>query len=239
MKVFNEHRIVEIPRSSRAEAVAKSIEAQISTQGLPPGHRLGTKESLRREFDVAVATFNEAVRLLGARGTITVRPGVNGGIFVASPTALVRLGRKMLELSGESVSVADCLMVRDALDPLVVREATLHRTARDVRELRRIVREMTVADLPIAEYLKINWALHRRMAEITPNQILRHTYLSLLAFVESRLQGVTADEPAHEAVDGPRVHEELVEAIASGDAERAARAASHHMMLTRADGSTG
>ncbi|MGW3614707.1 FadR/GntR family transcriptional regulator [Micromonospora sp. NPDC005163] len=224
--------MIEIPRSSRADAVANSIEEQIATQGLPPGHRLGTKESLRREYDVAVATFNEAVRLLSARGTVAVRPGVNGGIFVASPTALVRLGRKMLELSGESVSVADCLMMRDALDPLVVREATRHRNAQDVRELRKIVRQMTAVDLAIAEYLRINWALHRRMAEITPNQILRHTYLSLLAFVESRLQGVTADEPARGSTDGPQVHEELVEAIASGDVERADRAASRHTTLT-------
>src|SRR4051812_41901484 len=113
----------ELPRLSRAEAVAKRIEARIAEDALPSGHRLGTRESLRREFDVAVATFNEAVRLLTARGTVSVRPGVKGGLFVASPPALVRLGRKMLELSGDSVSVSDCLVVRDALEPLLAQEA--------------------------------------------------------------------------------------------------------------------
>ena len=85
----------ELRRSSRAEAVAKRIEGRIAEQSLPSGHKLGTKESLRREYDVAAATFSEAVRLLVSRGTVSVRPGVKGGIFVASPPALVRLGRKI------------------------------------------------------------------------------------------------------------------------------------------------
>jgi len=227
-----EDLLADVRRTSRAEAVAKSIEARIAAQDLQAGHRLGTKQSLRREFDVAVATFNEAVRLLSVRGTISIRPGVNGGLFVASPTALVRLGRKMLELSGESVTVADCLIVRDSLDPLIVEEATRHRTTSDVRDLRKIVQQMTAPGLSVVDYLKINWSLHKRMVEITPNQILRHTYLSLLEFVESRLRGVAPDVLSPGLADGPEVHRELIEAIASADFVRAARAAGAHKSLT-------
>lgn len=225
-----------LPRLTRAETVADSIEARISAEALPSGHRLGTKESLRSEFDVAVATFNEAVRLLSARGTIRVRPGVQGGIFVAAPTAAVRLGRKLLTLSGESVSVADCLVVRESLDPLIVREATMHRTAEDLRHLRKLVRAMSAKDLSMTDYLHINWAMHRRIAEITPNQLLRHTYVSLLEFIESRVQGVTPDDPGAGIADGIRIHQELVEAIASEDLERAARVAADHARLTTRHG---
>ncbi|KRV47859.1 hypothetical protein AQ490_05730 [Wenjunlia vitaminophila] len=222
----------ELRRSSRAEAVAKRIEARISEQALRSGHRLGTKESLRREFDVAAATFNESVRLLVSRGTISVRPGVKGGVFVASPPALVRLGRKMLELSGDSVSVSDCLVVRDTLEPLVAQEAMRHRTDADVAELRGLAAAMAPRGQSTADYLAANWALHRRIAEITPNQILRHTYVSLLEYVESRLRGVTADDPARNDPEGPAVHRELVEAIAAGDAERLNRALAAHLSLT-------
>jgi len=128
--------------ASRAESVAQRIEARIAELNLPSGYRLGTKQSLHQEFGVAVATFNESVRLLLSRGTISVRPGVKGGIFVASPPALVRLGRKMLELSGDSVSVSDCLVVRDRLESLVAEEAMRHRTAADVTQLRRMARAM-------------------------------------------------------------------------------------------------
>ncbi|MFF0725393.1 FadR/GntR family transcriptional regulator [Streptomyces sp. NPDC004134] len=222
----------ELRRSSRAEAVAKRIEGRIAEHSLPSGHKLGTKESLRREYDVAAATFSEAVRLLVSRGTVSVRPGVKGGIFVASPPALVRLGRKMLELSGDSVSVSDCLVVRDNLEPLVAQEAMRHRTDADLAELRRLAEEMAVEGLSAADYLAANWALHRRIAEITPNQILRHTYVSLLEFVASRLRGVTADEPSRINPEGPAVHRELVEAIASGSRQRLDAAMEAHAGLT-------
>ncbi|UGQ11827.1 FCD domain-containing protein [Yinghuangia sp. ASG 101] len=225
-------------QTSRGEAVAKRIEDRIAEQNLPSGHRLGTKESLRREFDVAVATLNESIRLLLSRGTISVRPGVNGGIFVASPPALVRLGRKMLELSGDSVSVSDCLVVRDTLEPLIAHEAMRHRTAADIADMRRLAQAMASDGLDTAGYLAANWALHRRIAEITPNQILRHTYISLLEFVESRLKGVTPDEPARVNTDGPRVHRDLVEAIAGTDAARLTRVLDAHAALTVARGRT-
>lgn len=230
----------ELRQVSRAEAVAKRIEARIAQQELPSGHRLGTKQSLRREFDVAVATFNESVRLLLSRGTISVRPGVKGGVFVASPPALVRLGRKMLELSGDSVSVPDCLTVRDALEPLVAREAMRYRTAADVAELRGLADALASRELDTAGCLAASWALHRRIAEITPNQILRHTYVSLLEFVQSRLKDITAEASAEAATDtpagspaaGPEIHRELVEAIAEDDADRLARALDAHAALT-------
>ncbi|GAA0566856.1 FadR/GntR family transcriptional regulator [Actinomadura livida] len=232
----------ELPRLSLAEAVAKRIEARIAEEALPAGHRLGTRDSLRREFDVAAATFNETVRLLAARGTVSVRPGVKGGIFVASPPPLVRLGRKMLELTGDSVSVSDCLVVRDALEPLLAREAMRHRTDADIADLRRLAGGLAAARGSADPFgrLAANWALHRRIAEITPNKVLQHTYISLLEFVENRLRGVTPDEPDEEgphtgggsSPDGVAVHRELVEAIAGGDPRRLSAAVAAHAALT-------
>ncbi|MEU4824124.1 FCD domain-containing protein [Actinomadura sp. NPDC023710] len=230
----------DLPRPSLAETVARRIEARIAEDALALGHRLGTRDSLRREFDVAAATLNEAVRLLTSRGTISVRPGVKGGIFVASPPPLVRLGRKMLELSGDSVSVSDCLVMRDALEPLLVREAMRHRTEADIADLRRLAEAMAVAVESDAQdgvgYLAANWALHRRIAEITPNKVLQHTYISLLEFVENRLRGVTSNEPSTRYVDGPAVHKELVEAIAGDVPDRLDAAVAAHAALTATRG---
>ncbi|MGW0005759.1 FadR/GntR family transcriptional regulator [Nocardia grenadensis] len=218
--------------SSLADEVARDIEQMIRDEGLGNGHRLGTKESLRERYDVAVATFNEAIRLLSARKMITIRPGVRGGIFVASPPPLVRLGQKMLELSGDSVSVADCLIMREALEPLITQDATRFRNTVDVEELRALGEVMFAPDLGVEAYLRANWALHKRIAEITTNEILKHTYLSLLEFVESRLAGVVASGSPVDTGVGARVHRELVEAIASGDSGRATTALEAHAALT-------
>lgn len=229
---MSKRELVTRSSSSRADDVARDIEQMIRNEGLVNGHRLGTKESLRDRYDVAVATFNEAIRLLSARRVITIRPGVRGGIFVASPPPLVRLGQKMLELSGDSVSVTDCLIVREALEPLITQDATRFRNTVDIEELRVLAEVMFAPGLSVEAYLRANWALHKRIAGVTTNEILKHTYLSLLEFVESRLEGVVAPDPAMDIGLGARVHRELVEAIASGEADRAATALEAHAALT-------
>src|ERR671933_1664313 len=84
-------------RVPRAEAVARDLEAEIFGGRLTPGDRLGTKDDLRRRFRVAVATVNEAVRLLETRGLVEARPGPGGGVFVAASSARVALKRPGLE----------------------------------------------------------------------------------------------------------------------------------------------
>src|SRR3954467_4617463 len=116
-------------RVPRAEAVARDLEAQILGGGLAPRERLGTKEDLRQRFGVAVATVNEAVRLLETRGLIEARPGPGGGVFVANSSVRVALKRGNLEATWGAARVDDCLAVRNGLEPLVCREAARHRTA--------------------------------------------------------------------------------------------------------------
>ena len=78
------------PRVSRAAASRRSSRRRIARDGRRPGDRIATKDELRERFGVAVATINEAVRLLETRGVIEARPGPGGGIFVARAVRRVR-----------------------------------------------------------------------------------------------------------------------------------------------------
>ncbi len=109
---------------NRSEQAAERI-ATLAT-GLDPGARLGTKEELRTLCGVSVGTFNETLRLLQARGVVTVRPGPGGGLFAATPSPMVRLGNSVLALDSQQTDVADAVRVRDALDPLLVQDALWH-----------------------------------------------------------------------------------------------------------------
>ncbi|MQY14507.1 hypothetical protein SRB5_46750 [Streptomyces sp. RB5] len=226
----------ELRTGSRAESVARAIERRIAEQGLVAGDLIGTKAKMREEYGVAVATMNEAVRLLSDRSVIYVRPGVKGGLFVASRPVLVRLGRKMLELSGDSVSVADCLMMRNALEPLVMEETARHVTADGLAELREIVWRMERPGVEAEEYMRLNWELHLKMADATPNQVLRHTYQSVLEYVGSRVQRVATEQAAVDVIRGARIHRALVEAIADGDPDEVRRAIAAHSALTSPPG---
>ena len=201
-------------RVSRAELVARELEREIA-DGREPGERLGTKEHLRKRFGVAVATVNEAVRLLETRGLVEARPGPGGGVFVARSAVRIAMAHVVLGFKTGSTSYAECLELRDALEPLIDSHAARHHRVRDIRELNRIVKRMEASLDDPAAFFKWNWELHRRIAELCRNGPLRSMYLVLIDFLEFSL-----DRAEFSNFDGAAmvaVHRDLVEAIDAGD----------------------
>ena len=218
-----------LPHSpSRADAVVDFVERKITEQGLRPGDRVGTREDLRDATGVAKATVNEAVKLLQDRSRVTVRPGPGGGLFVAAPDPVVNLGRTLLSVRGEANAVAESIVVREQLEPLVAADAATHRTRGDRRELARLMRDMSNSQDDLADFVKLNWDLHVRIARISPNQVLYALYVGLYEFVNER--SLVAPQPRDAAYLAARVeiHQQLVSAIDAGDVEAAVAAAEQH-----------
>ena len=128
--VTNVHRAQRGQRQTRTELAAARLAGV--AEAAAPGDRLGSKDELRVLCGVSVGTFNEAVRLLQARGMVTLRPGPGGGLFAAEQSPMVRLGNSVLALDGDPSSVADAVRIRDALDPLMIEEALWHLQAFDL-----------------------------------------------------------------------------------------------------------
>jgi GntR family transcriptional regulator, transcriptional repressor for pyruvate dehydrogenase complex len=68
---------------------------------------------------VAVATVNEAVKLLDTRGLVEARPGPGGGVFVASPASRMLAGPMIMGFEWTEASMADYHEVRNALEPII------------------------------------------------------------------------------------------------------------------------
>jgi DNA-binding FadR family transcriptional regulator len=216
-------------RVRRAEAMARDLEAQILGGGLAPGDRLGTKDDLRQRFGVALATVNEAVRLLEMRGLIEARPGPGGGVFVANSSVRVALKRGGLQATWGAARFADCLAVRNGLEGLVCRDAATHATREDIAALREIVDAMERrADDPDG-YFELNWAFHRRVAKGCRNAPLHSIYLTLLDFLEDGLRAGDLREfdPGRDVA----IHRELVDAIAAGPGPRLDAAVEAHLAI--------
>src|SRR5271170_2104163 len=131
------------PTATRPEQAAEHL-AGLSAAA-EPGSRLGTKEELRAVCGVSVGTFNEALRLVQARGLVTVRAGRVGGLFASRQSPLVRLGNSVLAIDDDAMSVADAVRIRDALEPLLVEDAARHRSADDLDALGQGLRRMRAA----------------------------------------------------------------------------------------------
>lgn len=209
---------------TRSEYAASMLAALADRSA--PGARLGTKVELRELCEVSVGTFNEAVKLAQSRGQITSRPGPGGGIFASEQSPIVRLGNSVLALDGSATSVAEAVRMRDALDPLLVEDALYHSSAADLDAMRRCLATMAAAidDNDPTAFIRGNWALHARIAEVNPSAILRSVYVSLLELVEKHVLAVHASEaqPLPEFIAYRyQLHIALVDAIEARDRARA------------------
>jgi DNA-binding FadR family transcriptional regulator len=205
-------------RVSLGEAIARELEREITSGTLAPGQRLGTKEELRTRFGVALATINEAIRLLEMRGMLSARPGPGGGIFVSQATTRVQLNQFVMGYRWGEATVTDHYAVRNALEPLVCREAAEYHRDADIRVLKQILDTMERhMDDPIA-YLQRTWALHRRIAKICRNMPLRSIYLTLIGFLEDAVERAEIDP--FNAIEHLARHRDLVDGIDSGPGKR-------------------
>lgn len=218
-------------RMSRSEALARHIEAEVLERSIAPGTRLGTKRELLERFRVSPSTLNEALRLLQMRSLVELRRGPGGGVFVASPSPKVKLSHLILGFSGATSTIADALAVRNALEPLVAADAGRHHRRADIKALEAILEEMERNAEDPAGFLSANWALHRRMVEISPNVLLRSVYTTLLDYVENELGQVESDA-TFRASQNVEAHRELVAAVASRSPQAIEVAVRAHAPLT-------
>jgi DNA-binding FadR family transcriptional regulator len=211
-------------RPSRGQTRPERAAEQLAAMAMAsePGDRLGTKDDLRAACGVSVGTFNEALRMVQARGLVTVRSGPGGGLFASRQSAIVRLGNSMLALDDEAASVAEAFRLRHALDPLLVEDALEHASARDITAMRAELDQMKVAaeTKDSTAFVRANWGLHARLAEISPSAMLRSFYLNLLEITESHLLAAqpVEDELLPEYIQSRyELHMALVDAIAAHD----------------------
>ena len=214
--------------TSTASSLADEIEAAIIGGAIGDGSWLGTKDDLRRKYDVAYGTLNETLRILQERGYITSRTGPGGGLFATLPSPSDRLARLLAHFP-EPGSLRDCAEVRHALEESISVDAARSRTRSDIAELRSIVAEMAEATADGPAYLHQNWRLHRRIAECCRNRVLANLYITLLDANEPQPGLVVEDRhrTAHPE-ENLVAHVELVEAIASGSVDRARAAVTAH-----------
>jgi DNA-binding FadR family transcriptional regulator len=217
--------------TGRAEQAADRIAELV--RAAEPGARLGTKGDLRALCGVSVSTFNEALRLLQARGLVAVRPGPGGGLFAAEQSPMVRLGNSMLALDAERTSVAEAIRIRDALDPLLIEDALWHASRADIGEMREICADMgRAADAEDATaFVHANWRLHARIAAVSPHVLLRSLYASLLDLIEAHTRSVRPDgeRPLTPYLrERHALHTALVDAIAAHDHGTAMRIIHDH-----------
>ncbi|MFB6887932.1 FadR/GntR family transcriptional regulator [Kitasatospora sp. NPDC056327] len=208
-------------RRSLVDTAIEQLREQLSAGVWPVGSRIPTEHELAERLGIGRNTVREAIRVLVHAGMLVSRQGE--GTFVRStsdPAAVLR----GVQRSG----VRDVLEVRAALETEAARLAALRHTPEDVRRMRAaLAREAEV----IAAHperagreatVEHDLEFHTAVVEAAHNPALTEVYRYFGASVRESMRASFGDHDMPEVVVA--THEALVDAIESGDPERAERA---------------
>lgn len=151
------------------------------------------------------------------------------------PGHLVPFGETVLSITEGAVVTSDAIAVRNALEPLLLREAAQNITPEAEADMRAVVGTMSgLLDQP-EDFFRADWKLHRVIAHLSRNSVLKTIYLSLLDHIESHLEHVVPTADLDEYLNTRLiVHARLVNAVCSGDLQRVDQAArDHHFTSAR------
>jgi DNA-binding FadR family transcriptional regulator len=157
----------------KPQQIADELHQQIVSGKLSEGDSLGHEPDLVERFGVSRPSLREALRILEARGLISVLRGRGGGIIVHEPDGRVTARTAALVLQARNVSLADVHEARALLEPTAARVVASLRSRRAaVSELRqRIADQLRVISDPDA-FGPANARFHEQLVALAGNQTL-------------------------------------------------------------------
>lgn len=218
-----------------SDSIADQLELMISARGMKAGDRLPAERQLAQELAVSRSSLREAIQQLTSRGRLTSRTG--GGNFVQEQPAgwshdvivdpLTRI------LQGDPEYRFDVLEIRHALEGAAAWHATSRATQEDLQRIRHCYDAMIErhgSEDPMEE-ARADASFHMAIAEASHNLVLIHVMRGLFDLLQTNIS-----QSLERLYTVPRVfeqlseqHFELMDAIISGDPERARNAAHTHL----------
>jgi DNA-binding FadR family transcriptional regulator len=174
-------------RRSRAQTVASDLETRILNDHCPTGTRLGLRTELIDSHGVSPAVMNEALRILRERDLIEVRPGPNGGVFVANPPPQVRLGGIDVWYQGLAVDPEQLFEARRHLDNLFASVALQRATPEDIRAMQWAAEDMRAAQNDARALLDATMRLHLAIARASRIEVLIGMYQTIVTLLSATM----------------------------------------------------
>ncbi|RJX32267.1 MAG: FadR family transcriptional regulator [Desulfarculus sp.] len=213
------------------EEVSASIKELILDGTLKVGDRLPAETQLAQQFNVGRQTIREALRLLELSGFITVQRGGGGGTIIKD-TILRRISDLFIDaFRMRRVGIAAITQARLEVERVILDYALNNAGPEDLQKLRANVGQAQKVIQAGRLATEANAQFHGLLAKATGNPVFVMVLESIMAVHLDFLTRVPATlETSAKVV---KAHEELVEAIAARDRERAHRLLGSHLQEVR------
>ena len=220
-------------RSSRrrnlktSERIARDIANYIIDADLPEGARLPREKEMLEMMGVGRMTLREALRLLETQGVIDIRSGAQGGPVVRRPQAEDLAGNLTLVLQFHHASLADVMLARQALEPLIARLAAEHATDEQLDQLGETIDRMRRHAGSQDVFLRENERFHQLVAEASGSVSLRVFSATLKSIATGEDFGIEYQPQNQEAV--AKAHARILAALRKRQPAAAERAMQDHL----------
>ncbi len=219
---------VSVPKA--ADVLAGILREKILAGQLAAGAPLPNERDLGTQAGLSRASVREALRILEGEGLIATRTGRNGGSEVLRPSSASIEKSVGIFIRGQRIRLEAVLDARAAIEPPSARFAALHRSQVDLEELEKCharLEQASAAD-DIPAFLRANLDWHVQVVRASRNELL-------IAFITAMSQSVyeTTDLEGFNSPEGralvARAHRRVMDAIAAGDGDAAARRMERHV----------
>ncbi len=202
-----------IPRTSLAETAADSIRTDILARRWAVGEKLPNEASLSIMLSVSRGTVREAVRVLVSQGYLETRQG--SGTYVRSTVDTAR------NLSmARRASLRDQFEARCALDVEAARLASVRQTPAVIADLRALLAERgNYHDGDDHDaFVRRDLAFHKAIIAASGNRAMVEIYEFFSASIQETIEATLSCEVPEPDM---QAHVEIVDAIETGDPQKA------------------
>lgn len=191
------------------------------------GARLPPEREFSERLGVSRTVVREAVRTLITKGLLATRHGIGTTVRAVTREELTKPLTLFIRTCGEPVGIEHLHQVRSMLEVGNAGLAAEQATGPDIEDLRRISAAMDSAAADPQQFAEKDAEFHRRLAQATHNPLL----VLLLDSIRDLMAEVRT-LVAHRHGLFERVmptHIQVLESVASRDAQRARRAMHDHL----------
>ncbi|MFB7619335.1 FadR/GntR family transcriptional regulator [Kitasatospora sp. NPDC056181] len=211
---------------SVTDQAIERIKEMILSGALQPGARLPNEAELADQLGLSRNSLREAVRALTAMRILVPKQGDGTYVSGLEPHLLLESLAFAADVS-QGHTAGQLLQVRRLLEPQATALAADRITGPGLAELRAIL-DRSARDISIEEFVELDIAFHRTIADAVGNPVLS-TLLGILSTHTQRLRIVRGIRHAPAREQAHRDHEAIWRALAAGDALLAASASSVHV----------
>ena len=217
-KVFIKSGFSPIKNKRLFEIVAEQIREAIIDGHYGSGDRLASEKDLCQSFGVGRPVIREALRTLENAGTLSIRPGAGGGIFIKKVDSDQLMNSLETIVHLDKVTLAQITEARLAIEKSVWVLALQRLQPQDIKRLEENIaqaRESIANNIPEPR----NLAFHLILAEASNNPLLIMITKALCAILQKYLSQLGVSIERKKKV--LEVHESILKLIKEGSFQEA------------------